>query len=208
MSRSRQFVSPTTSDARNASADENASASKPNCRSKSGSDSRTDSSSSTTDTTKERLSVMTASSWRRIRSALKIGGDRKRESGTRTIVRLRPQAAVMLLDDRAADRQPDAHAVALRRVKGVKQSVHALAIDAHAGVAHAHAHMIGVLALGDDTQAPLAIVHVAHRVAGVPQQVENDLLKLDPVASEGREILSEFRLQSDAVSLKIAQRQR
>src|SRR4026209_506769 len=49
-SRMRQRVSPRASDARNASADENAWAAKPNCRSRSGSDSRTDSSSSTTAT--------------------------------------------------------------------------------------------------------------------------------------------------------------
>ena len=53
MSRIRQLVSSTTSDARNASAEENAWAAKPNCRSKSGSDSRTDSSSSTTDTSRD-----------------------------------------------------------------------------------------------------------------------------------------------------------
>ena len=53
-SRIRQLVWLTTSEARNASADENASAAKPNCRTMSGSDSRTDSSSSTTDTS-ERL---------------------------------------------------------------------------------------------------------------------------------------------------------
>src|SRR5258705_9205053 len=62
MSRTRQLVSLTTSDARNASAEENALASKPNSRSKSGSDSRTDSSSSTTDTS-ERLAI-TDSPWR------------------------------------------------------------------------------------------------------------------------------------------------
>src|SRR5687768_18204865 len=54
----RHLVAPTTSDARNASADENASAAKPNCRSKSGSDSRTDSSSSTTDTSDGLLITM------------------------------------------------------------------------------------------------------------------------------------------------------
>src|SRR5262249_54997740 len=52
MSRIRQLVWGTTSDAaRNASAEENTSTAKPNARSRSGSDSRTDSSSSTTETT-------------------------------------------------------------------------------------------------------------------------------------------------------------
>src|SRR5882762_1912917 len=50
MSRIRHLVSPTQSEARNSSGDENARAANPNSFSKSGSDSRTDSSSSTTDT--------------------------------------------------------------------------------------------------------------------------------------------------------------
>src|SRR5690349_12140314 len=60
MSRIRHLVPPTLSEARNASADENAWAAKPNSLSKSGNDSRTDSSSSITDTS-ARLEV-TASS--------------------------------------------------------------------------------------------------------------------------------------------------
>src|SRR5260221_13481207 len=61
MSRIRQLVRPTNSDARNASADENASTAKPNSLSKSGNDSRTDSSSSTTDTS-ERVTITDSSS--------------------------------------------------------------------------------------------------------------------------------------------------
>ena len=74
MSRIRQLVSPTTSEARNASADENAWESKPNCRSKSGSDSRTDSSSSTTDTS-ERLAITSPSSRGPLRHALRSAGN-------------------------------------------------------------------------------------------------------------------------------------
>src|SRR5215470_16649846 len=59
MSRIRQLVKLTNSDARNASADPNALAAKPNWRSKSGSDSRTDSSSSTIDTS-ERVIITRA----------------------------------------------------------------------------------------------------------------------------------------------------
>src|SRR5918994_2659978 len=133
-SRSRQLVSPTTSEARNASADENAWAAKPNCRSKSGSDSRTDSSSSTIDTS-ERL-LITQHSMRHsagtvyetlvlvpqygCRVALWTVGNGKREGGTGSVVRLYPQTATMSLDYRAADRQPDTHAAALRRVERIE----------------------------------------------------------------------------------------
>src|SRR5262250_803178 len=128
MSRSRQLVSLTTSDARNASADENASAAKPNSCSKSGSDSRMDSSSSTTDTS-ERLSVMSASSRRRVRNARRTAGNGKREGGTGSVIRLRPETATMSLDDGATDGEPDTHAVGLRCVEGVEQLVHTLGVD-------------------------------------------------------------------------------
>src|SRR5215475_5504307 len=113
MSRRRQLVSLTTSEARNASADENAWAAKPDSRSKSGSDSRTDSSSSTTDTS-ERLAVMSASSKCRVGNARRIAGNGEREGGTGTIVSLCPQTPVMSLDDGTTDGEPDTHAVGFR----------------------------------------------------------------------------------------------
>src|SRR6478672_8982161 len=106
MSRRRQLVSPKPSDARNASADGNASAAKPNCRNKSGSDSRTDSSSSTTETS-ERLPVMTASSQCRVWNARRTAGNGEREGGAGTVVSLCPQTPVMPLDDGATDGEPD-----------------------------------------------------------------------------------------------------
>src|SRR5215469_16958942 len=138
MSRRRQLVSLTMSDARNASADENASAAKPNSCSKSGSDSRMDSSSSTIDTS-ERLSVMSASSRRRVRSALRTAGNGKREGGTGTVVCLGPQTSMMSLDDGATDGEPDTHAVGFRCVEGVEEHVHVVGVDAHTGIPHAHA---------------------------------------------------------------------
>ena len=51
-------------------------------------------------------------------------------------------------------------------------------------------------------------MHVNHRVGGVSEQVEDDLLELDAIADDGREILGELQLKSDPVSLKVTQRQR
>src|SRR5262245_56135490 len=123
MSRRRQLVSLTTSEARKASDDENASAANPNSRSMSGSDSRTDSSLSTTDTS-ERLSVMSASSLCRVWNARRTAGKRKREGGTGTVVCLRPETPMMSFDDGATDREPDTHAVGFGCVVGVEQLVH------------------------------------------------------------------------------------
>ena len=113
-----------------------------------------------------------------------------------TVVRLRPETAMMSLDDGTADGEPDPHAVGFRCVEGVEQLVHVLRVDAHAGIPHAHAHTIAVLAFGSDQQLPRAIVHVNHRVAGVAEQVQDHLLELDPIAGDGREIVGELRLKN------------
>jgi len=114
----------------------------------------------------------------------------------------------MSFDDGAADGQPDTHAVAFRGVEGVEQLVHALGVDAHAGIPHAHTHTIAVLPFGSDQQLPRAIVHANHRVRGVAEQVQDDLLELDPIAGDRREIVGELRLKNDPVSLKVIHRQR
>src|SRR5438876_3920089 len=107
--------------------------------------------------------------------ALWTTGNGKRERGTWTIVRFRPETAMMSLDDGAADREPDTHAVAFRGVEGVKQLVHAPGIDAHADIPHAHTHTIAVLPFASDQQLPRAIVDTHHRVGGVAEQVQDDL---------------------------------
>src|SRR4051794_8742360 len=97
--------------------------------------------------------------------------------------------AVMSLDDGAADRKPDTHAVALCRVEGVEQLVHAAGVETHAGIPHAETHTLAVLPLSSDQQFPGAIVHISHRVRGVAEQVEDYLLELDPIAGDGGEII-------------------
>ena len=47
--------------------------------------------------------------------------------------------------------------------------------------------------LGCDQQLSRSILHVDHRVRAVHEQVQNDLLKLDTIASDDREIVGELR---------------
>ena len=86
--------------------------------------------------------------------------------------------------------------------------LHALGVEAHARIAHGHTHTIAVLPFGSDQQLPRAIVHADHRVRGVAEQVQDDLLELDAIAGDDREIVGELRLKNDPVSLQLAQRQR
>src|SRR4029450_12270904 len=100
------------------------------------------------------------------------------------------------------------HPAALRRIESVEKLVHALTIEAGTSIAYRQAHAISVFPFSSDQHLPWAIVHADHRVRGVAEQVEDDLLDLDSIAGDGREIGGELRLKNDPVSLKVTPRQR
>src|SRR5579864_7477760 len=200
-SRIKQLVCPTHSDARNSSADENERAVKPNSLSKSGSDSRTDSSSSTTDTSD--LGIILGSSSRIRCTSLTRNG--KRKSGARTIVRFRPKTAMMTLDYRTTDGKSDSHAVVLGCIKSLKKSVHSLRIKADARILYGEPNLIVCASFRSDLQLPGAIVHGAHGVRGVLEQIQDHLLQLDAVPCQHREVVCEFRPENYPVSLQFAQ---
>src|SRR5262245_34663695 len=129
----------------------------------------------------------------------------KQEGGTWTVIRLCPKMAVMSLDDGAADGEANTHAVALRRVEGVEQLGHVPRVDADADIAHAHAHTIAVLVFGSDQQLPRPIVHGGHRIRGVADQIQDDLLELNTIPDDLWKVLSELQLKQNAISLKFAQ---
>src|SRR5580704_4169306 len=200
-SRIKQLVRPTYSEARNSSADENERAVKPNSLSKSGSDSRTDSSSSTTDTSD--LGIILGSSSRIRCTSLSRNG--KRKSGARTVVRFRPKTAMMALDYGTTDGKSDSHAVVLGCIKSLKKSVHCLGIKADARILYGEPHLIVCASFRSDLQLPWTIVHGAHGVRGVLEQIQDHLLKLDPVPGHRREVVCEFRPENHPVSLKFTQ---
>src|SRR5512132_945407 len=112
---------------------------------------------------------------------------------------------MMPLDDRAADRQPNTHAAALGCVEGVEYSLQIRRIDADPGILHAQTHTIVSFSPGFDQQMPRAVVHALHRVGGIAEKVQDDLLELDTIAGDGRQVISKFRPQDYPISLKIAQ---
>src|SRR5450432_518381 len=200
-SRIKQLVWPTHSEARNSSAEENERAVKPNSLSKSGSDSRTDSSSSTTDTNGHGV-ILGSLSRIRCTSLPRRNGERK--SGARTVVRFRPKTAMMALDYRTADGKSDSHAVVLGCIKRMKKSVHSLGIKADARILYGEPHLIVCASIRSDLQLPWTIVHGAHSVRGVLEQIQDHLLKLDAVPCHHREVVCEFQPENHPVSLKFA----
>src|SRR6267154_612566 len=201
-SRIKQFVRPMYSEARNSSADENESEVKQNSLSKSGSDSRTYSSSATTDTSE--LGIILGSS-SRIRCTSLPWRNGKRKSGARTVVRFRPKTAMMALDYGTTDGKSDSHAVVLGCIKSLKKSVHSLGINADARILYGEPHLIVCASFRSDLQLPWTIVHGAHGVRGVLEQIQDHLLKLDAVPIHNGEVVCEFPPENHPVSLKFAQ---
>ena len=115
---------------------------------------------------------------------------------------------MMSFDDGATDGESDTHPVTFCCVEGVKQLVHDLRVDPDAGIAYHHAHTIAPLSLGSDQQLPWAVINAYHRVGSIAQQVQDDLLELDPIANDSRQVLSKFRLKNDSASVQVTRRQR
>src|SRR5690242_14576800 len=141
-------------------------------RSKNASDSRRPSSSSMTCTTRNAAAFSDAI------AVLLFVDERQREGEDRAAARIWPlrDRAAMRLNNRARDRQPDAHAVGFGGDEGLKELVGDLGRDAAAGIGDADFdHIIGGGGGGDDE---FARRRGFHRVDRVANQVEQNLLHL------------------------------
>jgi hypothetical protein len=108
----------------------------------------------------------------------------------------------MAFDDGATDGQSDPHPVILSCVESFKKSIRYEGVETDSGVLHGETHVFAFISPGSDCQLPWTIVDSVHGVRGVPNQVENDLLDLNAIASDEREVVGQRKAQNDAVSLK------
>ena len=79
-------------------------------------------------------------------------------------MRLYPETATVSLDDRTADRQPDAHAAALGRVERIEQPIHCLGLETDACVLHADPYTIAFFPRGSDRHLFRSLVDAVHRL--------------------------------------------
>src|SRR5690349_17124324 len=117
---------------------------------------------------------------------VRLPRNREPERDARPVVRDGPQTAAMALDDRPADRQADAHAVALRRVKRVEQLVHVLPLEPDASVPHAQADLIAFAARAADDDLPRPVVDGTHRLRRVAEEIQDHLLELNAISHHWR----------------------
>src|SRR5882724_7242792 len=88
---------------------------------------------------------------------------------------------MMTLDNGTANGKSDSHTIDLSCVESFEKSVHTLGIEADARILHGKPHLIVCVSFRFDLQLPGTIIHGAHSVRSVLEQVQNDLLKLDTI---------------------------
>jgi hypothetical protein len=115
---------------------------------------------------------------------------------------------MMTFDNGATHGQPNTHAAVLGCVKGFEKLVQVLSPKTHAGILHCQAHMITKVSFGSDYQLPRTIVYAAHRVGSIHKQIQYDLLKLDTIAGDRRQVVGKFDPRNHLASLKFTSRQR
>ena len=79
--------------------------------------------------------------------------------------------------------------------------------DTDSGVLHTQTRTIVTFRQGSNKQVTRAFVNISHRIRSVPKQIQDDLLELNTITDDRREVLGKVRPQGDTIPLKIAHRQ-
>src|SRR5512132_826504 len=125
--------------------------------------------------------------------------EREPEDRAMRLVRGRPNPPTVRLADRAADRQADADAFGFGRVERLEDSLRTIRIEPDAGIAYLDHHAVRALCRYD-RQLARAIVHGAHCLDRVHDQVEKHLLKLHSIARHVRQRSVQRCLEHDVVA--------
>src|SRR5215475_9331037 len=128
--------------------------------------------------------------------------NQERERRARAVVERSVDGAAMVLDDPAADEEPDARAVALGRIEGIEEPLRFAGPEAFACIPNAQPH-IAVEALRADHQLPRTVVDLVHRFRGVRHEVEDHLLKLQGIPGDSRKIRLEFDARDHLTQLQL-----
>src|SRR5208282_6584204 len=107
---------------------------------------------------------------------------------------------MMALNNGSADAQPDPHTRRFRRIKRFEQLLHRIRFDTHPRVPHIQADMIALISLRFNEYLPRTFIYPAHRVRGVQEDVEDNLLKLHAIADDGWKVLAEILPHGHPVS--------
>jgi hypothetical protein len=106
----------------------------------------------------------------------------------------------MTLDNRTADREPDAQAMRFSRVERFEQLRDLARIKADAGVPNPQFDAVAAINLRLNSERSRPILNAGHRISSIQQQVQDDLLQLHAIATDGRQRFRKVCLQHRATA--------
>src|SRR6266478_4481155 len=119
----------------------------------------------------------------------------------------RPQLSAVGFDDRAGDRESDAHPRGLRGVERLEHVLGGLSVEPLAGVLHIDDDLGSLERARTDRYLPVAFAS-DQGFQSVLDQVQDDLLDLDAVGQHGRQVLRQSRVERNVLLLCFAPHQR
>jgi hypothetical protein len=105
----------------------------------------------------------------------------------------------MVLDDRAADRQPHPQAARLGRVERLEDTLGIGLRQTWTRIAYRDQHPVRLGFAGADQQFARSLADFAHRFNGIHDQVQDHLLQLDSVSGNARQTLRQSHLHRNAM---------
>ena len=126
------------------------------------------------------------------------------EKGSSWLARSRPQTSTMRSDNRQTDCQPHTDTACLCRIKWVKETGKALWAQPRTGILDANADACILHALGADQQLAWPTISSTHRLYGVDGQVQHNLLKLETIPLDARQLGRQLRAEVHSLFVGLA----
>src|SRR5581483_2434001 len=117
-----------------------------------------------------------------------------------------PQAATVSFHNRSTDRQSHAHAVWFTREKSVEDFSQGLGIYSCSRIGNRDRYMTMSISFCSHNQRPTVAYHVLKSLDPVDDQIEADLLELDPISPDEYDIVDDFKVERDLMSLDLSAR--
>jgi hypothetical protein len=111
------------------------------------------------------------------------------------------------VDDGPADRQPHPNSAGLRGVESLENALDMFQINPRPRIAHRDEDAVCPALLGADQQLTRPPVDRAHCFGRVQDQVQDDLLQLNPISLNGRQPLAQAGLNGNSILGDCASRQ-
>jgi hypothetical protein len=109
----------------------------------------------------------------------------------------------VIINDRAADRQAHPHSAGLRREEGIEDVLGDRRIQPRPGVFHRNQDTVWCFAPRADPKPARAIGNGAHRFHPVHDQIEDNLLQLNPVTNRDGRRFCQFGSDNDPANAQL-----